>query len=133
MQIASMERSGERIETIEVKANNMTLLEVIDRLQLETFGGKEGMDREVLGAYVSDLLSDVMGHAGGGEIWITLQSHVNVAAIASLKELAAVILVKGIQPDPAMLSKANEEGVPVLGTELNTYHITGLLYGLLES
>ena len=89
------------------------------------------MDKEVTGAYTSDLLSDVMGNINEGNVWITLQTHKNVMAIASLRDASAVILVKGLQPDADMLEKANDEGIPVLVTELPAFEISGKLYQLL--
>jgi predicted transcriptional regulator len=55
-----------------------------------------------------------------------------VLAIASLKDLAAIILVKGFEPDPEMLEKSNEEGIPVLGTKLGTFEISGMIYQLIK-
>ena len=106
--------------------------EIIAKLGLKVFSGKEMLHREVSGGYVSDLLSDVMGHAKEGELWITLQSHLNVVASASLKELAAILLVKGIEPGLDVLEKAKQEGIVVLGTEDDTYTITGKLYQLIN-
>jgi hypothetical protein len=64
------------------------------------------LNNEISGGYVSDLLSDVMGNAAENEVWITLQTHQNVMAIASLKDLAAVILVKGFEPDEDTLERS---------------------------
>jgi hypothetical protein len=72
-----------------------------------------------------------MGHADSGKVWITLQTHKNVIAIASLKELAAVILIKGNEPDADMLAQAVDEGIPVLGTHEEAFETTGKLYNLL--
>lgn len=110
----------------------MTTEEIVRELELKVFTGGELASRELRGGYVSDLLSDVMGHAKEGEVWITLQSHANVVAIASLKELAAILLVKGIEPDAAVVEKAREEGVTILGTNEDTYTITGKLFQLLN-
>lgn len=106
--------------------------QLIKELGLNVFTGDNMLAGEVKGGYVSDLLSDVMGHAKEGEIWITLQSHVNVVAIASLKELAAILLVKGITPEPAVLEKAREEGVVILGSNDDTFTVTGKLFQLLN-
>lgn len=106
----------------------MTIQQLTDKLDLKVFTASEGLEREIEGGYVSDLLSDVMGHALEGEVWITLQSHVNVVAIASLKELAAIILVKGIEPDEAVIEKAAEEGIPILGTSEQTFVTAGKLF-----
>ena len=110
----------------------MTTEEIVRELELKVFTGGELASRELCGGYVSDLLSDVMGHAKEGEVWITLQSHANVVAIASLKELAAILLVKGIEPDEAVVEKAREEGVTILGTNEDTYTITGKLFQVLN-
>jgi len=127
-----MGRSGVRIENTEVKANSMTTEQLIKELKLKVYAGGELDSREVSGGYVSDLLSDVMGHAKEGEVWITLQSHANVVAIASLKELTAILLVKGIEPDKSVLEKADDEGILVLGTREDTFTITGKLFQLLH-
>ena len=109
----------------------MQVKEIIDILNLKIFGGSQGLDREITGGYTSDLLSDVMGHADSGKVWITLQTHKNVIAIASLKELSAVILIKGNAPDADMLAQAEDEGIPVLGTNEEAFETTGKLYNLI--
>ena len=110
----------------------MKVNDIITILDLKVFGGSQGLDHEITGGYTSDLLSDVMGHAENGKIWITLQTHKNVIAIASLKELAAVILIKGLEPDSDMLAQAEEEGIPVLGTKDESFETTGKLFNLLS-
>lgn len=111
----------------------MKISELTENLGLKIWGGEKGLNREISGGYTSDLLSDVMGHADAGKIWITLQTHKNVIAIASLKELAAVILVKGYQPDSEMLAQADIEGIPVLGTEEEAFEISGKTYSRLSN
>ena len=110
----------------------MKVSDLVERFNLKIFSGKNGLENEILGGYVSDLLSDVMGNAAEGEVWITLQTHQNVLAIASLKELAAVILVKDLEPEPDMLRKSDEEGIPVLGTNLGTFEMAGKLYKIFQ-
>jgi len=110
----------------------MKVSELTAVLELKMLGGAPGLDREITGGYTSDLLSDVMGHANAGRIWITLQTHKNVMAIASLKELAAVVLVKGYQPEADMLEQSNIEGIPVLGTTDEAFEISGKIYQLLN-
>ena len=110
----------------------MQVKDILTILDLKVFGGSQGMNHEITGGYTSDLLSDVMGHAEKGKIWITLQTHKNVIAIASLKDLAAVILIKGLEPDTDMLAQAEEEGIPVLGTNNQAFETTGKLFNLLS-
>ncbi len=110
----------------------MTVSELAEQLNLRVFSGNEGLNHEITNGYTSDLLSDVMGHAEAGNAWITLQTHRNVMAISSLKDLSAVILVKGFEPEADMLAQSNEEGIPVLGTNDETFVISGKLYNLLN-
>ncbi|MBO7648234.1 MAG: serine kinase, partial [Bacteroidales bacterium] len=75
----------------------------------------------------------VMGFAQEGNVWVTLQTHKNVIAIASLKELACVVLVKGNKPDDDMLEQAKDEGIPVLGTNEQTFEVAGKIYQFLNA
>ena len=102
-------------------------------MNLTVFCGEKNLDNEIKGGYVSDLLSDVMGFAQEGNVWVTLQTHKNVIAIASLKELACVVLVKGNKPDDDMLEQAKDEGIPVLGTNEQTFEVAGKIYQFLNA
>lgn len=110
----------------------MTVKELVTALNLTVLSGEQGLDREIDGCYVSDLLSDVMGNAEMGNAWITLQTHKNVMAIASLKELACVILVKGQTASEETLEQSNEEGIPFLSTQMQTFETAGKVYDLLK-
>ena len=106
----------------------MTVMEIQELLNLEVIAGKKNLDRELAGGYCGDLLSDVMGHAANGMIWITIQSHKNIVAVALLKELAAVILANGHRPDEETRAKAEEEGIPILLSPLPIYQLAGQLF-----
>ena len=110
----------------------MKVKELVEKLNLKVLSGANGLDREIDGCYISDLLSDVMGNAMEGNIWITLQTHKNVMAIASLKELACIILVKNLRPNDETIEQSNDEDLPILQTSLPTYEIAGLVYNLLH-
>lgn len=81
------------------------------------------MEAEVTGGYMGDLLSVVMGEAEEGQVWITIQSHVNIVAVASLKGVPAIIIAHGYEPDEETLKTAEEEGITLLGTRLNPFEI----------
>ncbi|MDR0970714.1 MAG: serine kinase [Lentimicrobiaceae bacterium] len=111
----------------------MTVKELVEKLNLTVFCGENALNRTIEGGYASDLLSDVMGFAKADNIWITLQTHKNVIAIASLKDLAAIILVKGNKPDDDTLEQAKEENIPILGTKEETFNTIGKVYQLINS
>ena len=110
----------------------MTVRDLAGKLGLNVLTGNIGLDHEVKGGYTSDLLSDVMGHAQEGQVWVTLQTHRNILGIATLKDLGAIILAKGFLPDEDTIGVAVEEGVPLLSTKDQAFEISGRLYELLK-
>ena len=109
----------------------MNVKELAEKANLRIISGEQGLSAEIQGGYTCDLLSDVMGHAEQGYVWITLQTHKNVIAIASLKELAAIILVKGLLPEADTLEQSNRENIPILSTDLEEFEISGIVYQLI--
>ena len=86
-------------------------------------------DREILCGYVCDLLSWVMAHGEEGMAWVTVQTHLNVIAVAALAEMACVVLPEGITMEQDVLDKANAEEMCVLSSPLTAYEICGRLAG----
>lgn len=110
----------------------MKIKDLIEQLDLKVFTQKGDTDREITGGYTSDLLSDVMGHVDEGMVWITIQTHPNILAVASLKELAAVLIVNGAVPGEETVEKGNSEEILLLGTSLSAFEISGKIYRLLQ-
>jgi hypothetical protein len=107
----------------------MLVRQVIKQLNLNLTGGTQ-IDAEITGGYASDLLSCVMAGAKAGNIWVTLQAHPNVIAVASLTELSAVIITEGVAPDPETIHRAHETGIPLLTTAADTFSVVAALAGL---
>jgi hypothetical protein len=108
----------------------MTLSEISQKLQFEVKAGEESLSREVRGGYVSDLMSDVIANAEEGDLWVTMQTHQNIVAVASMKKVAGIVLVNGRQPEADTARKAVEEGLPVMVSELPAFELVGQLYNL---
>jgi len=106
----------------------MQLRDLVKEFGLEVKTGAQHLDREVMGGYVSDLLSDVLAHAEEGTLWVTLHIHQNIVAVASHKDLAGIILVQGRLPEQDTIAKAEEEGIPVLVSSLSAFELVGRLY-----
>jgi hypothetical protein len=107
----------------------MNVQEIIAKLNLTVFTSpKNFSERKPKGGYTSDLLSCVMAGAQPEDIWVTLQSHMNVVAVAALREVSAVIITENAQPDADVIAKANEQSVILLGTTEPSYQIIGKLW-----
>ena len=108
----------------------MKLTELVENLNLGVRSAEGYLDREVTGGYASDLLSDVLANGEPGNLWITLQIHQNIVAVASMKDLAGIILVNGREPEKDTVEKAEAENIAIMVTELPTFELVGRLYGL---
>ncbi|MBN2345712.1 MAG: serine kinase [Candidatus Aminicenantes bacterium] len=107
----------------------MLVKEVAEKLGLRALVA--GRDQEVTGGYASDLLSDVIANAEEGCLWITVQRHLNIVAVAQLKKLAGIVLSRGNEPDAAVLARAEQEGLFILSTVEDTFTVAGRLYALI--
>jgi len=107
----------------------MLVKEVAEKLGLRILAA--GQDQEVTSGYVSDLLSDVIANAEEGCLWITVQRHLNIVAVAQLKKLAGIVLSRGSEPDAAVLARATQEGLFVLSSADDSFTVAGKLYALI--
>lgn len=110
----------------------MTIKDIKEKLDLKLFAGEKGLEKPVENCYCSDLLSDVMGNGDENQLWITLQTHKNALAVAALKDMSGILLVNGHRPNADMEEAANQEGIPILGSDQPTFELCGLLYHLLK-
>ncbi len=109
----------------------MTLQDIIEQLNLKVLTSPGDLAAVApTSGYTSDLLSCVMAGAKHGAIWVTLQAHINIVAVAALLEMSAVIITEGAQPDQATLDKARQENITLLSTDKLTYEVVGRLWEL---
>lgn len=90
----------------------------------------EGVDLsgEVKSAYLCDLLSWVMAKGAPGTAWVTVMTHLNVIAVATLLDMACVIIPENIAVEPATLQKATQEDIPVLACSKTAFELAGLMH-----
>lgn len=108
----------------------MKVSAVIETLGLKPMTPTVAADMEITGGYASDLLSNAMGQAAPGMVWVTMQGHQNIAAVASLIGLAAVIVAGDAPIEEDTLKKAAQNDVVILATALPAYDVVGKLYEL---
>ncbi len=108
----------------------MTLAEIVKELKLIVKTGEGLLHKEVKGGYVSDLMSDVMANANEGDLWVTLQIHQNIVAVAVMKSLSGIILTGGREPEKATLQKAETERIPIMVTDMPAFELVGKLFAL---
>ncbi len=85
---------------------------------------------DLSGGYVSDLLSDALANAPGKGVLVTIQTHMNVVAVAVHADLSAVIFASGRSPEASVVRKAVEEKIPLFVSSASAFDIVGKLYSL---
>ena len=108
----------------------MNVETLLSKLPLKALALPEA-DREITGGYIGDLLSWVMGKAQSGDAWITIMSNINIVAVASLTDVACIILAENVQLDEAVITLANDKGVNILSYEGDAFALAGKLSELL--
>ncbi len=106
----------------------MKLAELVEKTGWKVLAGDPAAAAEVTGVYCGDLLSWVMGNGEPGQAWITVQVHMNVVAVAMLREFSCLIVADGAEPAEETLARAAEEGLTVLGSDLPVYETAVKLY-----
>ncbi|HEU67877.1 MAG TPA: serine kinase [Candidatus Acetothermia bacterium] len=109
----------------------MELGKVITEIGITPLVGAD-LAREVLNGYCSDLLSDVLAHAQAGDLWITHQRHLNVVAVARLRDVAGIVFPRGLRPSADVVARAEAEGVNLLLAEGTAFEVAGKLYRVLH-
>jgi hypothetical protein len=108
----------------------ITVGDVVERLAAKVVAGEERLDRPVTGGYVGDLLSCVMAGASSGDLWITVQGHPNVVAVATLVGISAIVVAEGARIDPGTAERANSEGIPLLSSPRRSFSLVEGLVAL---
>ena len=108
----------------------MNLIKIVEKLQLTVKTGADLLDKEIKRGYVSDLMSDVMANANEGDLWVTLQIHQNIVAVAVMKSLGGIILINGREPEADTVQKAEAEGLPILISDMHAFELVERLFEL---
>ena len=85
-------------------------------------------DNEAVNGYASDLLSVVMGKVKPQSIWLTVQTHKNIVAVAKMADISAIVVCDGFSTDDDTVEAAIKENIPILKTDKGVFEIAGMLY-----
>jgi len=102
--------------------------EIVEKLGLEHVCGD--LNVEVEHGFTCDLLSEVLGRAQPSTLWITVQSHVNIVAVATVVGIKGIILCDGHEYERETIEKARENGIVLLKTDENSFVVSGKVYEL---
>jgi len=103
----------------------MKISALAEKLNLKRLSGES--DKEVTNCYLCDLLSRAMNGCTAGTAWITVQTSLNVVAVATLTDIACVIIPEGIEVPTQVLLKADEEDITFFSSDKSAFYLAGVL------
>lgn len=108
----------------------MKIKHIINKLNLELITGKPDDLNEINSVFIGDLLSLVMSKAKQGDLWITIQTHINVVAVTDLLEIGAILVAENMEIEKDTISKANDLGIIILKSNKSAYQLACQLHDL---
>lgn len=107
----------------------MKVSQLAEKLGCKIVCGTGGAENELSGCYIGDLLSLAMSKVQKGNVWITIQSNINIAAVATLTEAGCIIICDGFMPDDNTKKRAEDENIPIMSSDKSAYELASLLAG----
>lgn len=109
----------------------MKVCNIAEKLSLKPLSVADS-SRDITGVYIGDLLSWVMGRAESGDAWITIMSNINIVAVASLADVACIILAEGVVPDDNVTATALQKGINIYTSDKTAYELAAMLAECLQ-
>ncbi len=106
----------------------MQISEILAIAQAACLSPDADLDRQVEGAFASDLMSDVLRYDLAAGLLITGLSNPQAVRTAEMADAAAILLARGKVPPPEMLQLAQQVGVPLLSTRITMFEACGRLF-----
>ncbi len=60
-------------------------------------------------------------------MWLTLQTHANIVAVASLLGISAIVAAEGANVPEGTVEKADEQGMPLLSSPTRSMSVAQLI------
>lgn len=105
----------------------MTVKQLTEKLNLKVLSEGGSGDVIVRGCFASDLLSLAMSCINAYDVWITVQTNVNILGVSALTEAACVIVANGMNVSAEVIQKAKDEDICLLHSEKSIYELCCLI------
>ena len=106
----------------------MKVKEIIQLTNARVVAGNDADIGEILRAYSSDLMSDVLTLDTDQLLLISGLANVQLIRTAEMADVAAVLLARGKKASPEMIDMADTVGLIVLETSFSLFRASGVLF-----
>ncbi len=106
----------------------MNLKQIKQLLNADVLSGEKLLDMDINTVFACDLMSDVLAYVEDKTLLLTGLCNPHTIRTAEMKDINAVVFVRGKKPDEETLRLAEETGIVVMATDLILYNSCGILY-----
>ncbi|ADL12073.1 DRTGG domain-containing protein [Acetohalobium arabaticum] len=112
----------------------MKLKDIKEAIDAEIVYGDTKLDLDIVTACGADLMSDVLTFTEENTLLLTGLTKPQVIRTADMLNLAAIVFVRGKNPNKETIKLAQKNNIALLSTDYSLYKACGLLYraGLAE-
>jgi len=111
----------------------VTLDALVSEVGARIVTGAPGAGRAIERVYAGDRMSDLLNHASGTTLVVTNLATSQLIRAAALMDAAAVCIVNGVAPDPALLAAAESSATALVVSPFDMFETCGLLYRCLNA
>ena len=112
----------------DIKTKTLTLTDIKTLLRAEVFAGHDELHIPVKAGTASDLMSDMLTGYNDGVVLLTGLCNIQVIRTCVIAGVAAVVLVRGKQPNEEMVNQAHKHALPLLSSPFTMYTSCGRLF-----
>jgi len=106
----------------------MKLDQVMEILNAKVYTDVPFEDIEINAACGADLMSDALAFGENKGLLLTGLNNPQSVRTAEMMDIHCVMIVRGKEPDEALIKLANEKDIVVMKTDYSMYTSCGLLY-----
>lgn len=106
----------------------MQIKYIADVINAQILAFEQGMEHEVVTAFGSDLMSDVLAYVEEDTLLITGLINQQVIRTAEMLDLKAILFVRGKMPCEEVIKLAEEKQILLMMTRESLFTVSGILF-----
>ena len=106
----------------------MKIGQIVELLGGEVLCCEENLERDVVSACASDMMSDVLAFVKDQAVLVTGLCNPQVIRTAEMMDMVCVVFVRGKRPDELMIELARARGMVLVCASQRMFGACGMLY-----
>ena len=106
----------------------MTIREIAERIDAVVYAEPDQMDEDLIGAFASDMMSDVLAYGEGHAVLVTGLLNPQIVRTAHMLDMSCIIVVRGKVASEEIKRLAADNEIALLETKMTMFETCGKLY-----